>query len=437
MKRSVTSKAPRPRTAWFIIPVKIGGTYELLMGWKSYDTSISFYSDPVFKTNPVKPPWGRLVSCDWNQLNKNGELKDCYKFKNETGKKINFEIALFNALVLGVNDFTQKVIAMRAGHQDKLLAKIFSALPCAEGFSQHNPEIHTSLGLVKDESWGPVLCSEEMETLDQCVQFAKAAALDVEKKEDALGKIGAGGKKTKKSGGGEGEPTVKMSRVDRMDDDKMKELEDDKGVEKSFVSKYFGRADVKLENLSLSDKISIPIIEIKVLAIANSMQKQFDPALVNFTVYPADPDNFDASHLEKNSYKIIHGIHRFKALQRLEKRGVLETLPYMKDKVVTCFLVNVKSEADVVYGNLRGNDIASKFQRQPYIHELVFIYDSFKETNNSNPSKALDLIVRFAKLLLAHPDEITALRKIAAWSKECFDSLVSVLKRYIMPRIKM
>ena len=105
-------------------------------------------------------------------------------------------------------------------------------------------------------------------------------------------------------------------------------------------------------------------------------------------------------------------------------------MPYMKDKVVTCFLVNVKSEADVVYGNLRGNDIASKFQRQPYIHELVFIYDSFKETNNSNHSKALNLIVRFAKLLLAHPDEITALRKIAAWSKDCFDSLVSVLKRF-------
>ena len=80
-----------------------------------------------------------------------------------------------------------------------------------------------------------------------------------------------------------------------------------------------------------------------------------------------------------------------------------------------CFLVNVKSDEDVVYGNLRGNDLASKFQRQPYIHELMFIYNSFKETNN-NPSKALELIVRFAKLLLAHPDEISALKKIAAWS---------------------
>ena len=40
------------------------------------------------------------------------------------------------------------------------------------------------------------------------------------------------------------------------------------------------------------------------------------------------------------------------------------------------------------------------------------------------------MILRFAKLLLAHPDEISALKKIAAWFKECFDSLVSVLKSF-------
>ena len=62
--------------------------------------------------------------------------------------------------------------------------------------------------------------------------------------------------------------------------------------------KYFGRADVKLNQLSLSMKISIPINEIKVLGIFNSMQKQFDPSLVNFTVYPADPDTFDAAKLD-------------------------------------------------------------------------------------------------------------------------------------------
>ena len=160
------------------------------------------------------------------------------------------------------------------------------------------------------------------------------------------------------------------------------------------------------------------------------MQKQFDPSLVNFTVYPADPDKFDAANLEKNEYKIIHGVHRYKALQMLDKKGLLEAMPNMKDKVVTCFIVNVKSAADITYGNIRGNDLAAKFVRKPFIHELVFIFSSFRDANNNLTSKATDLIVRFAKLLLAHPDEITALKKISTWSKECFESLISVLKKF-------
>ena len=54
------------------------------------------------------------------------------------------------------------------------------------------------------------------------------------------------------------------------------EVNDGEGVEKSYSSKYFGRAEVKLDKLSLSDKICIPINEIKVLAISNSMQHRFD-----------------------------------------------------------------------------------------------------------------------------------------------------------------
>ena len=33
--------------------------------------------------------------------------------------------------------------------------------------------------MIKDESSGPVLCSEEMEDLETIVQFAKTAAIDV------------------------------------------------------------------------------------------------------------------------------------------------------------------------------------------------------------------------------------------------------------------
>ena len=73
-----------------------------------YDGSIGFYSD-VAKTCSVKPPWGQVVSCDWNQTtNTRGELGDYFKFQNETRKKLNFKIDLMNVMISAVNSFNQK-----------------------------------------------------------------------------------------------------------------------------------------------------------------------------------------------------------------------------------------------------------------------------------------------------------------------------------------
>ena len=102
------------------------------------------------------------------------------------------------------------------------------------------------------------------------IQFAKEAATVVAKKSDALDQISKG--KVRKSGvdkEGDGGPAVKKRRGERMEDAKASEIADENGLEKSYSSKYFGRADVKLNKLSLSMKISIPINEIKVLGILN------------------------------------------------------------------------------------------------------------------------------------------------------------------------
>ena len=433
MKRSVSSNASKNRTAWFFIVVKIGDQFEVNLGWKYWDGTVGFYSD-AHKNSPAKPPWGRVVSCTFNQTtNRKGELGDYFKFENEDGKKFNFNADLMNVMVVGVNDFTQKIAAMRTGKQEVMLARFLSQLTVSEGFSHHNPEIHTSYGELRNETLGQYhLSREELEDFANFVKCAKEAAFVVEKKSEVFGQIAAtGGQKIKQTstGNDEGSSDSKKGRMEKVLDIKENEIADENGIEKSFKSKYFGRTDVKLDNLSLSDRIAIPINQIKVLGIANAMSKRFDPSLLNFTVYPSDQGHFDANNLEKNEYKIIHGVHRFKALKILERKGELVKLPYMENKLVTCFIVNVQNSADIVYGNLRGNDLASKFQRHPYIHELVFIYASFKQMND-NSFKALDLIVRFAKLLLAHPDEITALKKIAGWTEDSFDSLVSVLEKF-------
>jgi hypothetical protein len=427
MQRSVSATAPRSRTAWFLILVKVGGIFEINVGWRYYDGTLGFYSD-ANRNSDVKPPWGQIISCEFNQAaNKKEEVNDYFKFQNELGKRVNFKIKMMNAFLFGVNTFTQNIAALRTGGKDQLLSQYFSLLPKCEGFSHHDPSKHTNHGLPIDDT-GEHLSPEELNDLELFIKAAKEAAVDVNSKSDVIAHIGKE-KKRKNSGDGEA-VVVKKRKHEQMTDDKMSEIKDSHGAENSFITKYLGRADVKFENISLSDKIPLPINEIKVMSLSNTMQNRFDPSLANFTVYPANEKEFDCTNLQNNRYKIIHGVHKFKALQRLDKKGLMETLPDLENRTVTCYIVNVQMTADIVYGNLRGNDLASRYTRKPHIHELIFIYENFKDIHNDKSSKALDLIVRFAKLLLIHPDEITALKKLANWSPDCFQSLVAVLKQF-------
>ena len=61
LKRSASSKATSPRTAWYPILTKVGDVYQLDIGWKYYDGSLGFYS--VAPRNcDVKPPWGEIIA---------------------------------------------------------------------------------------------------------------------------------------------------------------------------------------------------------------------------------------------------------------------------------------------------------------------------------------------------------------------------------------
>eukprot|EP00092_Neocalanus_flemingeri_P108693 GFUD01139602.1.p1 GENE.GFUD01139602.1~~GFUD01139602.1.p1 ORF type:complete len:825 (+),score=170.44 GFUD01139602.1:57-2531(+) len=428
LKRRISSRASKPRTAWFPIVTKVGDEYSFDIGWRYYDGSVGFFS--IVPKSFAKTPWGEVVSCEFNRTknSKSGEVADYFKFQNRVGQKYNFKADLMNPMIFGVNDFTQKVAALRAGGKVELLGKFFGLLSRGKGFTHHNQELHSEAGLRKDDDGVLLGGDSEVKDLEDFVKAAKEAAIIVENKEDALSHLKST-KKVKPSAAASG-VIIKQSKAQKVTEDKNKELEDKNGLERSYVDSFVGRTDILLDNLSVSDKSCIPINLIKVLGIANSMQKQFDPSLLNLTVYPEDDKNFDRNHLENSRYKIIHGNHRFKALQHLDRKGILTSLPGLQDRTVTCYVVNVQNSAAVAYGNLRGNDLASKFQRKPYVHELLFIFDSLQKVYHPNKEKALEMIIRFAKLLAIHPDEITALKKLSSWKPESFLTLISVLKQF-------
>ena len=428
LKRSASSKSPNPRTAWFPILTKVGEEYKLDVGWKYYDGSLGFFST-ASKNCDVKPPWGEIVLCEFNRtVNNKGEAGDYFRFQNFKGQRCNFKVDLLNPKYMGVNDFTQMILELRAGGKVDLLAKFLSILPNAEGFHHHNREIHSAIGLLKDDDGTQLGDASEEEDLKKFIEYARDAAIVVETKKEVLALLAAGRKKEGKQEA-VGKSASKKSKSEKIIDDKNAELEDKDGVEKSFIQNYVGRAEISIDNIELSEKLCIPINQFKVLGIAQSMKAQFDPSLVTLTVYPADEKNFDTENLDRNKYKIIHGNHRYLALLHLDKNGLLSSLPSLHDRCVVCCVVVVKHKSDVAYGNMRGNELAVKHQRKPYVHELVFVMDNFNKTYKSK-DKALEMVLRCAKVLSVHPDEITALKKLSSWKPDNFQALILVLKKY-------
>ena len=392
------------------------------IGWKLYDQSIDFFS--AHKDENGKVPWGQVKSCEYNRTqNKQEEWGNYIKFWNEKGKSRNFKIDLLYAQQFGFNDFTGKVHAMKVAGQGRLLAEYVNSLLRAEDFYYHREDLHTELGGSKDATKDVF---EELEgsqdELATIIKSAKDCAIKVDVKDDVLKSVSERVKKRKNTS----DPVVKVkkSKNERMVDDRTTELLDVKGFEKSFIGAYVGRKDVVIDEISLSDKVASPANPFKVQGLVDSIKSQFDPSLFNLTVYPVLHDQSKGEH-----YKVIHGNHRYLAMLELDKKGILKTLPGLEDRRITCYIINNQDSEVVNYGLIRGNSLAAKFQRPPYIHELLYCLEYFK-TLYGKKEKAFETVKRYARTMMLHPDEITALNKINNWSPAAFESLLTVLKKF-------
>ena len=157
--------------------------------------------------------------------------------------------------------------------------------------------------------------SDEEGTVVEFKEFvmkANLCTLDVNYKEEVLKYVEGG--KSKRDGDIFGPTKVKRSKVEKVYDLKEAELADEEGVEKSYSTKYLGRADIPIENLTVSSKVGVPIIPFKVLGLEKAMFERFDPSLVSLTVVPAGPvddlSDINVTNLSNRRYEVIHGRHR-------------------------------------------------------------------------------------------------------------------------------
>ena len=151
LDRTTSSQADRPRTAFFLVLVSVGGgVREVHLGWKYADNSVGFYSD-IGNRSKNRAPWGNIIDCKFtNKKNEKGEFGDYVVFENRRRKTKGFKLDEFNSKIWGENPFTDKVVEMRSDGRNELLALYLSLLPKSQTFSQNQEGVHDGDGFRQD-----------------------------------------------------------------------------------------------------------------------------------------------------------------------------------------------------------------------------------------------------------------------------------------------
>ena len=431
--KSNSSQAVRPRTAWFLIIVKIGTSFECHAGWKYSDNSIGLFS-LAKNSSTTRPPFGALTGCKFEmRKNKKGETNPYFTLRNDDAKtkQVSLKCTEINPILWKINDITQDMADIKRSKNFDLLSLFLRLLWNSEGFLGHNDETFNKIGMKKDGTGDQLKDIEEkggsLKQLEDFITKAKTGADIVPSKLDILKKV-QGGKRKRKIENEENVCKIKRTKTEKIELEKAKEIKSDDGLETTLKNSYVGRVDIPLEQLSLSPRISLPINRLKVLALAKGMESRFDPSLVAVTCCPAEPGVFDKTKLEKNNYHIVHGRHRFEALKKLDEEGKLTKLTGMQGRTVTCHVIQTECAVQMNYSLLRGNELAANFVATPKVHELLFTYQGLKEHIASK--KAIESVERYAKTLSIGPEDITALKKLCGWPAESFTALVDVVEKY-------
>ena len=432
LKRSTSSKASRKRTSSFPVVVSIGGgVQEVHLGWKYADNSVGFYSS-CGNRSKNRPAWGSLIDCKYSyKQNDEGEFGDYLIFTNRSNKRKAFRVDELNPYLWEDNLFTAKIMDMKTAGRNQLLAIYLGLLPKSQTFSHNLEGVHDEYGFRVDkigvQQENIVEKDGSMEEYKDFVKQAVKFCINVSSWKEVMGKV-EGGKKKRKNNEEAGPSKVKKSRAEQVKDAKDFELEAKDGLEKSFVGKYIGRAEVALENLVLSPKVKIPVSSFRVDGLAKKIHSRPDPALLSLTVCPAEGATFSADDLSSNSYEVIHGRHRLQALKKLDQQGLLTEVVGKENKMVTCHIVRTDCMIQANYGALRGNDVQADYVRKPYLHELVYILEGLRD--HYSKEKTVETVLRFGKVLEFGHDDITALKKLGNWPPESLSKLSSIFKKF-------
>ena len=415
------SSAQTKRKFWYIRVLNSGGRSSVVLWKKDARGKHEPFSDSP-KSAQVKNPWGPLFSCKVKDIKHKGEEVKVMAFENSKRQSASCDVDLFCPISFETNPFTQKISCLRVSKL-QVLADYLNLLPKAQGFDQHDELIYEENGIRKDQTGTTETVIKdhggELKELENFISLARAYSV---KTVNSVTKDDGNVKRKSSENSGHSAPE-KVTKLGRQEKNKEKELKDAEGLEQRFSSGYVGFKDIPLSSLRVYPPLKKKLITFKVTGIANSIRERPDPAKICMTVAP-DPDQ--STEEETTKFVVIGGTHTLAALKELDRRGDLDKINVLKDKLIPSVIVNISDQDLMLYGNIRSNDIASEYVRKPRAQDLVKLFENYLD----NPSKGLKVITRMLRIQSVSAEEAAAVLRLVNWKKDNFLKLTDVFTKY-------
>ena len=155
--------------------------------------------------------------------------------------------------------------------KEKLLMYYINLLQHSAGFIHHNDSLHTSEGFMVDKSGIGIndleKCGGSLEDYQEFTNLAKANALDPSN-DSCLNSAGL--KRACKESGAT--KSSKISKMSIINENEVKELSDQAGLEKQIQRSYLGEIRVPVDNLDIPNELLDNVVRTRVHSITLSMQ---------------------------------------------------------------------------------------------------------------------------------------------------------------------
>ena len=427
MNTYITSKAKRPKNAWYMRISKVIDVYQMDLGYKDTKNRSGPFSSAAH--GQVKVPWGPSTGCEYViRRVEEGCVKE-FKFRNKRRETVCFDEVLLNNIENGdgVTPFAQRVTAMNVGDRKRLLGNYLSLIQFAEGFIYHNPSLYDTDGFSLDQSGVSMQVVESnggsLVELRGFIQTARESATVVNSVKEGHTDMVTKGEKRKVPVGVV--KPAKMSKIATALHNQKQEIEDPEGLESQFSKSYLGAAWVPLDNISTAKDL-MKIYIFRVYKIMDSLKQRYDPSQAVLVVCPKEGEEVNMEQVEDQEFIVVQKCHTLAAFKELDKTNEFEKLPGHGNRNVLVYIINTNSSALIHYANCRANDIAREHVRTLRPQDLVLVFKSLKDRDGS--VNGVKVIERMAKHFRVGVNETTSLLKICKWSSETLKALIAVLE---------